>query len=140
MLNKKLIVGFIVALIALVVIGFAALNFVPTNDVLDLNLTDNTNENVTENLADNVSEALNDTVITEDMINGSDVLNETNLTIDDVNATNASADGIDPGDVLHKQTFVITGNETGQYEGMEPGTYMIYYTENDGPIKIDKIG
>ena len=46
---------------------------------------------------------------------------------------------IDPGDVLHKQTFTITGNETGQNEGMEPGTYVMYYTENDGIIKVDKI-
>ena len=40
---------------------------------------------------------------------------------------------------MHKQTFVVTENETGQHEGMEPGTYVIYYTENDGPIKIEKI-
>ena len=39
MLNKKLIIGFIIALIALIVVGFVALNFVPHNDILDLNLT-----------------------------------------------------------------------------------------------------
>lgn len=135
MLNKKLIIGFIVALVALIVIGFAALNFVPTNDVLDLNLTDNTDD-----VVENVTEELNETVITEDLVNDTDVLNGTDVAIDDLNVTNASSDEIDPGDVLHKQTFTVTGNETGQYKGMEPGTYMIYYTENDGPIKIDKIG
>lgn len=135
MLNKKLIIGFIVALVALIVIGFAALNFVPTTDVLDLNLTDNTDD-----VVENVTEELNETVITEDLVNDTDVLNGTDVAIDDLNVTNASSDEIDPGDVLHKQTFTVTGNETGQYKGMEPGTYMIYYTENDGPIKIDKIG
>ena len=135
MLNKRFIIGFIAALIALIVIGFVALNFVPTTDVLDLNLTDNTDD-----VVENVTEELNETVITEDLVNDTDVLNDTAVAIDDLNVTNDSSDEIDPGDVLHKQTFTVTGNETGQYKGMEPGTYMIYYTENDGPIKIDKIG
>ena len=128
MLNKKLIIGFIAALIALIVIGFVALNFVPTTDVLDLNITDN------------ITEEINETIVTEDLVNDTDILNGTDEAIDDVNVTNGSTDEIDPGDVLHKQTFTVTGNETGQYKGMEPGTYVIYYTENDGPIKIDKIG
>ena len=34
MLNKKLIIGFIAALIALIVIGFAALNFVLVIDLV----------------------------------------------------------------------------------------------------------
>ncbi len=125
MLNKKLIIGFIVALIALIVVGYVALNFVPTNEVLDLNLTDNA-----ENLTDNITENLT--------VNATDV----NASADDnqtVNDTNASSDGIDPGDVLKKQTFVVSENETGQNQGMEPGTYVMYYTENDGPIKIEKI-
>jgi len=42
MLNKKLIIGFIIALIALIVVGFIALNFVPTGDLINLNVTDNT--------------------------------------------------------------------------------------------------
>ena len=125
MLNKKLIIGFIVALIALIVVGYVALNFVPTNEVLDLNLTDNA-----ENLTDNITENL--TVNATD-VNASVVDNQT------VNDANASSDGIDPGDVLKKQTFVVSENETGQNQGMEPGTYVMYYTENDGPIKIEKI-
>ena len=125
MLNKKLIIGFIVALIALIVVGFVALNFVPNNEVLDLNLTDNA-----ENLTDNITENL--TVNATD-VNASAVDNQT------VNDTNASSDGIDAGDVLKKQTFVVSENETGQNQGMEPGTYVMYYTENDGPIKIEKI-
>ena len=131
MLNKRFIIGFIAALIALIIIGFVALNFVPTSDVLDLNLTDNT-DNI-----ENITEEINETIIPEDLLNDTEVLNET---ADITNATNASSDEIDPGDVLHKQTFTVTGNETGQYKGMEPGTYVIYYTENDGPIKIDKVG
>ena len=134
MLNKRFIIGFIAALIALIVIGFVALNFVPTADVLDLNLTDNTD------VVENVTEEINETVIPEDLANDTEILNGTDVAIDDLNVTNESTDEIDPGDVLHKQTFTVTGNETGQYKGMEPGTYVIYYTENDGPIKIDKIG
>ena len=130
MLNKKLIIAFIVALIALIIVGFVALNFVPNNDVLDLNLTDNAN-NLTENITENL------TVNTTD-VNASAIID--NQTVNDANDTNASSDAIDEGDVLKKQTFIVSENETGQYKGMEPGTYVLYYTENDGPIKIDKVG
>ena len=130
MLNKKLIIAFIVALIALIIVGFVALNFVPNNDVLDLNLTDNAN-----NLTENITEKL--TVNTTD-VNASAIID--NQTVNDANDTNASSDAIDEGDVLKKQTFIVSENETGQYKGMEPGTYVLYYTENDGPIKIDKVG
>ena len=130
MLNKKLIIGFIIALIALIVVGFVALNFVPNNDVLDLNLTDNA-----DNLTDNITENL--TVNTTD-VNASAIID--NQTVNDANNANASSDAIDEGDVLKKQTFIVSENETGQYKGMEPGTYVLYYTENDGPIKIDKVG
>ena len=130
MLNKKLIIGFIIALIALIVVGFVALNFVPNNDVLDLNLTDNA-----DNLTDNITENL--TVNTTD-VNASAIID--NQTVNDANDTNASSDAIDEGDVLKKQTFTVSENETGQHEGMEPGTYVLYYTENDGPIKIEKVG
>ena len=41
MLNKKVIIGLIIALIAIVVIGFAALNFVPNNNLINLNPADN---------------------------------------------------------------------------------------------------
>ena len=130
MLNKRFIIAFILALIALIVIGFIALNFVPTNDILDLNAT--ALENVTDNATLNISEDQIDAALN----------NTANVTANDTSAdandTNASSD-IDPGDVLHKQTFTITGNETGQNEGMEPGTYVMYYTENDGIIKVDKI-
>ena len=125
MLNKKLIIGFIVALIALIVVGYVALNFVPNNEVLDLNLTDNA-ENLTDNLTENLTVNATD-------VNASAVDNQT------VKDTNASSEGIDAGDVLKKQTFVVSENETGQNQGMEPGTYVMYYTENDGPIKIEKI-
>ena len=130
MLNKKLIIAFIVALIALIIVGFVALNFVPNNDVLDLNLTDNAN-NLTENITENLTANATD-------VNASAVID--NKTVNDVNNINASSDAIDEGDVLKKQTFTVSENETGQYKGMEPGTYVLYYTENDGPIKIDKVG
>ena len=130
MLNKKLIIAFIVALIALIIVGFVALNFVPNNDVLDLNLTDNAN-NLTENITENLTANATD-------VNASAVID--NKTVNDANNTNPSSDAVDEGDVLKKQTFTVSANETGQYKGMEPGTYVLYYTENDGPIKIDKVG
>lgn len=127
-MNKTLI-GLIVALIAIIVVGFVALNFVPHGDLPDLNLTAN-DTNVTEDV--NVTVADNQTNLTVNVTAKNDTA------IEDANAS-ATNSSVDPGDVLHKQTFVVTENETGQHEGMEPGTYVIYYTENDGPIKIDKI-
>ena len=144
MMNKKVIIGFIIALLALIVIGFVALNLVPNDNLMDLNLSGDI-ANVTDNNTLNLSEdqivaelnatendtAANDTAANDAVANDTDAAKG--------NATNSSSDSIDPGDVLHKQTFTITGNETGQNEGMEPGTYVMYYTENDGIIKVDKI-
>ena len=127
MLNKKVIIGFILALIALIVIGFIALNFVPTDDLINLNET--SIENIPDNATLNITEELNDTQ-----------LNVTDLNVTGANdKDNNTTSDIDPGDVLHKQTFTVSENETGQNEGMEPGTYVMYYTTNDGPIKIEKV-
>ena len=127
-MDRKVIIGFLIALIAIIVVGFIAMNFVPTNDIINLNVTDNMTdmaENATLNLSqDLIDEELNITP------------NETD--VDDLNDTNSS-DAADPGDVLHKQTFTISKNQTGPNAGMEPGTYVMYYTENDGPIKIQKV-
>ena len=71
-------------------------------------------------------------------VNASAVID--NKTVNDANNTNANSNAVDSGDVLKKQTFTVSENETGQHEGMEPGTYVLYYTENDGPIKIEKVG
>lgn len=133
MLNKKVIIGFIIALLALIVVGFIALNIVPTTDLTDFNVSGDV-ANLTDNATLNISESPIDAELnaTNDTAN-----NDTNA--DDANKTNSSSDDIDSGDVLHKQTFTITGNETGQNEGMEPGTYVMYYTENDGIIKVEKI-
>ena len=130
MLNKKLIITFIVALIALIAVGFVALHLVPNNDVLNLNLTDNA-ENLTDNITQNLT--ANTTDVNASAVNA-------NKTVNDANNTNASSNAVDSGDVLKKQTFTVSENETGQHEGMEPGTYVLYYTENDGPIKIEKVG
>ena len=126
---NKTLVGLIIALIAIIVVGFVALRFVPTGDLTDLNLTGN-DTNVTEDF--NVTVADNQTNVTDNATAKNDTA------IEDANATTNSS-SVDPGDVLHKQTFVVSENETGQNEGMEPGTYVMYYTENDGPIKIEKI-
>ena len=130
MLNKKLIISLIIALIAIIVVGFVALHFVPNGDLADLNLTGN-DTNVTEDV--NVTVVENQTNITDNATAKNDTA------IEDANASATNSSSVDPGDVLHKQTFVVSENETGQNEGMEPGTYVMYYTENDGPIKIEKI-
>ena len=130
MLNKKLIIGFIIALIALIVVGFIALNFVPTGDIVNLNVN---KENITDNATLNLTNESIDSVLNVTDLNGTDI-NDTGADDKD----NKSAD-VDPGDVLHKQTFTVSENETGQNQGMEPGTYVMYYTTNDGPIKIQKI-
>ncbi len=137
MLNKKVIIGFIIALLALIVIGFVALNLVPNDNLMDLNLSGDI-ANVTDNNTLNLSE---DQIVAELNATENDTAANDTAANDAAkgNATNSSSDSIDPGDVLHKQTFTITGNETGQNEGMEPGTYVMYYTENDGIIKVDKI-
>lgn len=143
MLNKKLILSLIAALIAIIVIGFVALHFVPTSDIVDFNITGN-DTNVTEDVnvtvPENVTNVtdLNVTNVTDTVVEDAKA-NATDVNATDVNATASASDDIDAGDVLHKQTFVIYGNETGQYQGMEPGTYVMYYTENDGPIKIEKV-
>ena len=131
MLNKKFIIGFLIALIALIVIGFIALNLAPTGDLINLNGTDIAN--ITDNATSNISEELKDTG-----------LNVTDLNVTSANDTSAddkdnASSEIDPGDVLQKQTFTVSENETGQNQGMEPGTYVMYYTTNDGPIKIQKV-
>ena len=96
--------------------------------MINLNVTDNT-DNATLNLT---NESI-DSVLNVTDLNGTDI-NDTGADDKD----NKSAD-VDPGDVLHKQTFTVSENETGQNQGMEPGTYVMYYTTNDGPIKIQKI-
>ena len=145
MLNKRFIIAFIIALLALIVVGFLAMHFVPTDDLLDVSISgniSNSTENTSLNVSDNPIDAeLNATAVNaseeaEDIINNITLVNDT---VDDANDTNSSSDSIDAGDVLHKQTFTISENETGQNEGMEPGKYVMYYTENDGIIKIEKI-
>ena len=138
MLNKKLILSLIAALIAIIVIGFVALHFVPTADIVDFNITGN-DANATEDV--NLTVPENVTNVTDLNVTDINVTDVNGTVVEDAaaNASDSASDNIDAGDVLHKQTFEITGNETGQYQGMEPGTYVMYYTENDGPIKIEKV-
>ncbi|AMK15085.1 hypothetical protein [Methanobrevibacter olleyae] len=118
-MDKKLIISLILALIAIIIIGFLALNFVPTGNDTDLNISNNSTNGTI--------------IISQDSINNN---------VSDggkLNDTNSSSNITDSGDILHKQIFTVSENETGQNEGMEPGTYIMYYTENDGPIKVEKI-
>ena len=57
----------------------------------------------------------------------------------DTNDTKDNSSDVNAGDVLHKQSLVISGNSSDQYQGMESGTYIVYYTGNDGIIKIEKV-
>ena len=133
-MDKKVIIALIVALIAIIVIGFAALRFVPTGNLINTDVS-----NVTENTTVNVSGASADTQLNVTVDNVTAANNTANITAGDVNNTNDTSNATDPGDILHKQTFTITGNETGPNGEMEPGTYVMYYTENDGVIKIEKV-
>ena len=63
--------------------------------------------------------------------------NSTNISTNITNNTTIS--NVNPGDIIQKKVFTVKENEKGQNEGMEPGTYIIYYTANDGPLKIEKI-
>ena len=141
MLNKKVIIGLIIALIAIVVIGFAALNFVPNNNLINLNPADNATDApvvVSQNQTD-------DAEVNVTVDNATDVI-DSNATADanstDTNDTNDTKDNssdVNAGDVLHKQSLVISGNSSDQYQGIESGTYIVYYTGNDGIIKIEKV-
>lgn len=133
-MDNKVIIALIVALIAIIAVGFAVLHVVPNGNVSDSNVS-----NVTENTSVNVSEAPADTQLNVSAANVTAANNTVNITAGDVNNTNATSNATDPGDILHKQTFTITGNETGPKGEMEPGTYVMYYTDNDGVIKIEKI-
>ena len=75
MLNKKLIIAFIVALIALIAVGFVALHLVPNNDVLNLNLTDNA-ENLTDNITQNLT--VNTTDVNASAVNANKTVNDAN--------------------------------------------------------------
>lgn len=142
-MDRKVVVAFFAALVALIVVGFVAMNFVPTTDLIDVNITGdiaNMTENATVNLSDDpIDTELNITDINTTEINDTSENDTAEDNNDDVNDTNSSSDSIDAGDVLHKQTFTISENETGQNQGMEPGKYVMYYTENDGIIKVEKI-
>ena len=133
-MDNKVIIALIVALIAIIAVGFAVLHVVPNGNVSDSNVS-----NVTENTSVNVSEAPADTQLNVSAANVTAANNTVNITAGDVNNNNATSNATDPGDILHKQTFTITGNETGPKGEMEPGTYVMYYTDNDGVIKIEKI-
>ena len=61
------------------------MNFVPHNDILDLNLTDNATENITENLTENLT-----VNITDDAVNGSEIAANESAVVD-ANNTNASS-------------------------------------------------
>ena len=148
-MDKKVLIAFIVALIAIIVVGFVALRFVPTGDLIKEDAKDNVSAVISDNKTNDTEVNLTVENITNATENATDLLNATA----DANATNDTADiaelsnmtsnnsssSVDSGDVLHKQSFTITENQTGQNEGMEPGNYVMYYTENDGIIRIDKV-
>lgn len=92
-------------------------------------------KNNNTNATSNVTNSTNITNVTSNITNTSDLNDTFNETLDK-NDTNSATDA---GDIVHKQVFTVTEDTVGQNEGMEPGTYVLYYTENDGPIKVEKI-
>ena len=139
-MDKKVIIGLLIALLSIILVGFVALHFVPTNGIandVQGNATENTSLNVSQSTVETqINNTINETVSNVTALNET-LANVTANATADMNGSNPAV--ADTGDVLHKQSIIITGNQTGQYQGMEPGTYIIYYTENDGVIKIEKI-
>ena len=126
-MDRKVLIAFLIALLLIIVVGFVALNYVSDDGTIDFKGTDKANDTV---------------LSSQDLTNDAEsIINATNITIDNVtddNGTNDSSE-IDEGDILHKQTFTVSENDTAQNKGMEPGTYVMYYTDNDGVIKIEKV-
>ena len=136
MLDKKVIISLIVALIALIVIGFYAMHSIPTGDVTDANASDNANLSVTEQ----ADAQLNATVknITAKSNDIDDNLSVVSGGIVKPNASYSNSSGISSVEVLHKQVYVISQNDT-KNPGMEPGKYVLYSNKRDGVVKIEKI-
>ena len=130
-MDRKVLIAFLIALLLIIVVGFVALNYVSDDGIIDFKGTDKANDTVlsSQNLTNDAESIINATNITID--NVTDEVNDTN----DTNDTSE----IDEGDILHKQTFTVSENDTAQNKGMEPGTYVMYYTDNDGVIKIEKV-
>ena len=130
-MDRKVLIAFLIALLLIIVVGFVALNYVSDDGIIDFKDTDKANDTVlsSQNLTNDAESIINATNITID--NVTDEVNDTN----DTNDTSE----IDEGDILHKQTFTVSENDTAQNKGMEPGTYVMYYTDNDGVIKIEKV-
>lgn len=122
--NAALLVVVLVIVIAIGVFAYTHLN-IGGSDVNVLNANNNTSEVINSSNLD-----INDSDDSED----AEISNST-----DNSDNSSSVSSTDPGDVVHKQVFTVSENETGQNEGMEPGTYVMYYTENDGPLKVEKI-
>lgn len=130
-MDNKTIIGIIIALIIIVVAIVAVFNFTNLNPI-NVNVTNDSANATTEPVA-----VINNT--TDDTKSTDAAANTTETTSSDSSANSSDASSTDSGDVLQKTTFTVSENETGQNEGMEPGKYILYYTANDGPIKIEKI-
>lgn len=131
-MDNKAIIGIVIALIVIVLACFAYVTF-NGNAPISLNVT----ENITNNTDTSVDTTDNATLVSQNPANDSEVKDVAQNVSESVSQQNKAV--ADSGDTLHKQTFTVSENETGQNEGMEPGTYVMYYTENDGPIKVQKI-
>lgn len=125
-MDKKLLIGLVLALIVIVlaVFTFTSLN--------------NNNEPLNLNISGNQTNVANGTLFSQGQSDNASSDNSQSNNNANANANSQSNNG-DSGNELKKQMFTVSENETGQNEGMEPGTYVMYYTENDGPIKVDKI-
>jgi len=123
-MDKKLLIGLVLALIVIVlaVFTFTSLN--------------NNNEPLNLNISGNQTNVANGTLFSQGQSDNAS--SDNSQSNNNANANSQSNNG-DSGNELKKQMFTVSENETGQNEGMEPGTYVMYYTENDGPIKVDKI-
>ena len=142
MLDRKVIISLIVALIALIVVGFFAMNSLPTGDVAVANASDNgsaSTENVSVNVSESQADAKNNVTIKNITADDNDNLTVVSGGIVKPSDAYSNSSGIDSVDVLQKQVYVISQNDTAKNPGMEPGKYVVYSNKKDGIVKIEKI-
>jgi len=127
----------IIAIVAIILVGLltgGALSIMSndnnttneTNATNDTNITNDTPANNTTNITQENSQTQS---------SSKQQTTKTNTKKSSVSQSSSSSSD----SKVHKGYFTVSENEKGQNEGMEPGRYVEYYTD-DGPIDVRKIG
>ncbi len=128
----------IIALVAITLVGLlvgGAFSFMSNNN----NTTNETNTTNDTNITNDTT-ANNTTNITqENSQTQSSSKQQTTKSSNKKSSSSQSYSSSSSDSKVHKSYFTVSENEKGQNEGMEPGRYVEYYTD-DGPIDVRKIG